>query len=129
MMEEDETGKRQCFVGKGQWTSPVEDAYIRHNLLERNEASQADIAKYNTSLDNLSEVEAKLAAPVEWASAAEKAPGSLADTAAPATPRETQEMLNMLQEQISKLESASCAMLNSASAAFDSNTRASALAI
>ena len=56
MMEEDDTGKRQCFVGKRPWSSTVEDAYIRHNLLEKSEASQADIAKYHTSLNNLSKV-------------------------------------------------------------------------
>jgi hypothetical protein len=129
MMEEDDTGKRLCFVGKRPWSSTVEDACIRHNLLEKSEASQADIAKYHTSLDNLSKVEAKLASAEERASAAEKALGGLADTASPATLRETQDMLNMLQEQISKLESASWALLNLGSAAFDSNTRASALAI
>jgi hypothetical protein len=127
MMED--TGKGQCFVGKRPWTSTVEDAYIRHNLLENSEASQANIAKYNTSLDNLSKVEAKLASAGERASAAEKALGSLAGTASPATLQETQDMLNLLQGQISKLESASCAILNLGSAAFDSHTRASALAI
>jgi len=103
---------------------------------DKSPANEADIAKYDAlysdyklSVDNLSNVEAKLKAAEERASAAEKALGSVAGFPPPSTPRETQDMVAILQGKMARLESASNAMLHSANAAFGPNSSDSGLSV